>query len=449
MNSCISNKMLVKRSSAQRFICGRFTLPKMVIKKALLLLTLSLSFNSNAVAQLCEDLFAHAAQTNSSNGEIRFNFNAQLIDNPSSVLNTDSVRLNNGSSLASCDTTACTASGEGTSNREIVFPDNFFGSTNYNVSFAQNGQIGADGKGDYRDITLNSSASVVFSDQVSEYRIRRLFAGFNSRIDLAPGDYWIDQLQLNNRVQINVIGSGTARLFVNSSVQFRNQNSINYIEGSSEQLPQKLFVYSSGQIQLSNQAIAVGSLYSNDAILIGSSAKVIGAVNGGDITLNSRSNIEFDSALIEQTEFSSFCQSTGGGFDFDGDGIPDDQDSDRDGDGVENDQDVFPDDGNESSDIDEDGIGDNADEDRDGDGFSNDVEDQAGSNPNDASDVPADLDGDNIPDVIDEDRDGDGVDNDQDAFPDDVNESSDLDNDGVGDNADTDRDGDGFSNETE
>ena len=135
--------------------------------------------------------------------------------------------------------------------------------------------------------------------------------------------------------------------------------------------------------------------------------------------------------------------------DLDGDNIPDELDDDRDGDGVDDAQDAFPNDANESSDLDNDGIGDNADTDRDGDGFENEVEEQQGSNPNDATDTPSDLDGDNIPDSLDDDRDGDGVNNDLDAFPNNPNESSDLDEDGIGDNADTDRDGDGFSNEIE
>src|SRR5690606_40172729 len=75
--------------------------------------------------------------------------------------------------------------------------------------------------------------------------------------------------------------------------------------------------------------------------------------------------------------------------DQDGDGIPDSLDSDRDGDGVPNDLDLFPDDPGESKDLDGDGIGDNADPDRDGDGISNEYERQVGTDPNDASSVPA------------------------------------------------------------
>ena len=90
--------------------------------------------------------------------------------------------------------------------------------------------------------------------------------------------------------------------------------------------------------------------------------------------------------------------------DTDGDGIGDACDDDLDGDGVENDADLYPNDGNESADFDGDGIGDNADPDDDNDGL------------NDTTD----------------------------AFPYDANETLDTDGDGIGNNADADDDGDGI-----
>lgn len=89
-------------------------------------------------------------------------------------------------------------------------------------------------------------------------------------------------------------------------------------------------------------------------------------------------------------------------FDFDTDP------KDSDGDGVPDEEDIFPDDTNESEDSDGDGIGNNEDSDDD----------------------------------------NDGIEDEDDAFPDDKNETSDNDFDGVGDNEDPDDDNDGF-NDTE
>ena len=127
--------------------------------------------------------------------------------------------------------------------------------------------------------------------------------------------------------------------------------------------------------------------------------------------------------------------------DHDNDGLQNSVDDDDDGDGVNDSQDSFPFNPNESLDDDGDGVGDNADNcisisnwtqnDRDGDGVG------------DSCDFDIDNDGienefDSFPYDSDEisDSDGDGVGNNADLFPDDPSEAFDLDKDGIGDNSD-------------
>ena len=130
--------------------------------------------------------------------------------------------------------------------------------------------------------------------------------------------------------------------------------------------------------------------------------------------------------------------------DTDGDGLADNYDGDDDNDGVDDADDAFPQDADESSDNDGDGIGDNADDDDDNDG-TNDSEDWA---PLDG-DEDNDNDNDGIGDNADDDDDNDGVNDTSDAFPDDSSEWDDNDGDGIGDNADSDDDGDGVNDTDE
>jgi len=74
--------------------------------------------------------------------------------------------------------------------------------------------------------------------------------------------------------------------------------------------------------------------------------------------------------------------------DLDGDGIPNEFDLDTDGDGVNNWQDPFPLDAQQSADADGDGVGDTLDDDSDGDGFSNAQEKAAGTNPFNKKSIP-------------------------------------------------------------
>jgi len=99
-----------------------------------------------------------------------------------------------------------------------------------------------------------------------------------------------------------------------------------------------------------------------------------------------------------------------------------------DGDGVDNEQDSFPNDANESSDFDNDGLGDNTDADDDGDGM-NDTDDAFPYNQNETTDT----DGDGIGDNTDADDDGDGVADLTDNCPYIANtDQADADGDGIG-----------------
>jgi|GEM_PF-5538653 len=124
-------------------------------------------------------------------------------------------------------------------------------------------------------------------------------------------------------------------------------------------------------------------------------------------------------------------------------------DSDTDGDGVNDGDDQFPNDANESVDSDGDGVGDNSDafpqdgnetHDDDGDGVGNNS-DAFPQDENETHDDDADGVGNNsdaFPQDGNEtnDDDGDGVGDNSDAFPQDENETMDTDADGVGDNED-------------
>ncbi len=135
--------------------------------------------------------------------------------------------------------------------------------------------------------------------------------------------------------------------------------------------------------------------------------------------------------------------------DTDADGICDQVDDDDDDDGVDDGNDSFTTDPNESIDTDNDGVGDNADTDDDGDGWSDIDEANCNSDPYDYTNIPLDSDQDSICDIEDDDDDGDGWLDIEDDFQLDSNEWLDTDYDGIGDNADPDDDDDGYQDELE
>ena len=149
--------------------------------------------------------------------------------------------------------------------------------------------------------------------------------------------------------------------------------------------------------------------------------------------------------------------------DFDGDGIPNESDSDDDNDGIADAYDAFPLDASEGVDTDGDGIGDNRDRDDDNDSIL-DIDDKFPLDANESLDldldglgngVDLDDDGDGTIDLEDpqpsnhnitgnEDSDGDGFRDLEDAFPYNPAEHADADGDGIGDVADNDDDNNGI-----
>ncbi len=139
------------------------------------------------------------------------------------------------------------------------------------------------------------------------------------------------------------------------------------------------------------------------------------------------------------------------GEDFDGDGIPDEveTDTDTDGDGIpdfqdtDSDNDGIPDAIEGDGDLDGDGIPNYLDEDSDGDGW------------DDAIEGDGDIDGDGLPNFLDDDSDGDGIpdstdgDVDGDGLPNDTEGEVDSDGDGIPDLFDEDSDGDGIPDSIE
>jgi hypothetical protein len=116
-----------------------------------------------------------------------------------------------------------------------------------------------------------------------------------------------------------------------------------------------------------------------------------------------------------------FPQNPAASKDSDSDGMPNEidmdaqnptnltEDLDDDNDGILDDVDEFPENPNEWTDTDSDGIGDNTDSDLDNDGWSNNIEEAAGSDPTDKTDMPIDTDSDGIANNADLDDDNDGV----------------------------------------
>lgn len=331
-------------------------------------------------ANSCEMVFGDGLQTHANNGWIKFGYNAQLLDNPDNLLATDKIYQsakyskyggysnyqyykfrNYFQSKLSCGDEPCVADNSQAASIGFIFSENDSRISIFNPA-GGNMVIGDGLNNEYKEIRLGYASTLTFSDQHDRYVIKSLHADHDVTLNLSPGDYWIDQFYGNGRLSLNVLGEGTARVFVNSSVNFGWRSKINVTDDL--QAPEKLFIYSSKNIAFGVASQAVGTFYSQAHTRLAYYAEVTGAINAKLIDLQTKSTVTYEPSLLTDTNFTGICGNTA------------------------------------NQDIDNDGIVDVLDDDIDGDGFNNDVEIQVGTDPYSAQSVPLDENFNGIPDSL-------------------------------------------------
>ncbi|WP_157365362.1 thrombospondin type 3 repeat-containing protein [Zooshikella ganghwensis] len=410
------------------------------LRLLLCLILIGVNVGSQA-AQYCSSLFDGALQVNQHRGGIVFYLGGKVVNNPSFELETPWIY--DWFAWNTCGRYNCWAS-YSTAN-QMVKPQFRYSQNHINVYLKprRSYQLQARDGNQFGNIVVRRNAALRFAQGMPRTHINYLRLGGRAKVLLSAGDYWINWLSLGNRSQIYLRGDGPVTLYVNHGFTLPRSSRINMNESNAGSTP--LSIYVNGSVRQARSSRITARIYTEHHYQFDPESQLYGALNAGDIDIVRGARIFYLPEASQGQPFYSHCP------DLDGDGILDHLDDDRDGDGfsnaIEEQLGTDPDNAADSPpDMDNDKIPDALDDDIDGDGISNVHEQQLGTNPRDPNSVPPDLDNDGIPDALDQDRDGDGVLNSVDAFPDDPNESSDLDGDGIGDNADTDRDGDGISN---
>lgn len=146
----------------------------------------------------------------------------------------------------------------------------------------QNINLGSASLYQFSTLSLYSNCTVTFSADRSEYRIQKLEAGNGARLILPSGDYWIDQLILNQGVEIEV--QGEVRIFVRQATQFNgailNRSSI----GS-------LLLFGYQDITLNGDTLINGYVYSDASLVMNNNAVINGRTTSRSLTMASSSAI--------------------------------------------------------------------------------------------------------------------------------------------------------------
>ena len=259
----------------------------------------------------CSAVFPDAIATHGNgvgNSQINFGYNARLINNPDTVLSTRSVSHNSGSNIDSCGSADCTASNNSAETVSVNFRRGN-GSVNYNPPSNQTTTFGARGVNNYRNINARSNATLQFSDSFDVYFFENLSLGSNNTLNLSAGKaYYFRRFSTSSGATINVVGVGTANVFIDSNVSFTSTTLVNSTGVNQGGDASKLVMHVDGNVTFGSNSTYTGALYARNIDFI-SASYLFGVASGRKVNINSNSILTYDNSVFD-ADFGDLCDST-------------------------------------------------------------------------------------------------------------------------------------------
>ncbi|MFM5539236.1 DUF6701 domain-containing protein [Aeromonas veronii] len=200
--------------------------------------------------------------------------------------------LGSGLPLDGCDNSngsrrQCTVTGSTIQGLSITSGNAFLTSNGSNggISYCNAGDsinLGSASQYQFSSLSLYNSCTVTFSSARTEYRIQKLEAGSGAKLVLPSGDYWIDQLTLNQGAEIEV--QGDVRIFVNQATQFSGAVLNRSSMGS-------LLLFGYQNITLNSDTLLNGFVYSDQALVMNNTSVINGRTTSRSLTMASNSAI--------------------------------------------------------------------------------------------------------------------------------------------------------------
>jgi Bacterial TSP3 repeat/Glucodextranase, domain B len=428
---------------------------KIVKIKALLVFVLTMATQSAWAINACQDVFPNGLQSYDTKGDIHFHYNAQLLNASSTALKAKKVHVHSHAPLLSCGNTQCTESSPPSKTLTLKSFEKSNSNIDVTVPWTGTATLGNNGQVNYRKVTVNTLGRVDVMSNASAYHIKELSLDYRAVLNLPAGDYWIENLKLNAESRIEVVGTGSVRLYVDKKMSLPWNVKIN----QATQAPEKFILVSYSDVDFSASTSLHGFVYANKRVDLDYQAKVVGAIAAEKIMLKTEARVVYQPQALTFADFADLCSG-------DTQPVPDTTPPTLTINSVpaETEADSLVISGTVSDPVQQNsGVasvkvitsgGVNIFATIAGDQYSATVPLVLGTNliTVEARDLSNNLTTRSVTVnriEINPDSDGDGYPDAQDRFPNDPTEWADLDNDGIGDNKDTDRDGDGFSNDIE
>ncbi len=276
----------------------------------------------------CSGLFDNAVQAHG--GRVFFYDNVSLLTTDP-LLRTKSVRQPAGEFV--CGGQECLATGKTSSPLklpEFVVTDTI---TDINIPLYASGVTDIQDGYRFRQVTVGEGSSAKFSGTSEIFMIKQLVLGSDAKLELAPGDYWIESLELKSNAEI-VGRDGQVRLFVRYPMSIGYHAKINAANLADMIIVtwDRISFYGGNQIS--------APIYSHAAFYTSPDSQFSYPIAASEVTLDENTQVTF--TPVADSLLQGICGDSGALPDYDQDGLADGLDFDLDGDGVINTEDAFP-----------------------------------------------------------------------------------------------------------
>lgn len=261
--------------------------------------------SNDCVSLFFDGVQSHSTSTDNSD-KISFDCNARLINNPDNILestNTVKTRVNPGC-LHTCGNQDCVASGTPAAKMQAC--RFLFSNGGSSVNVISN-EIATLSDINYNTIKVKPFGTVTFvGNSNNEYRIETIDLEDNAVVNLAPGNYWVEDFKTGKNVIINTTGEGTSRIFIRKKANFGEAAKMN-VNSSQVNPSKKLFLYGYQSIQLQRDSVFYGFIYSEGYITLAKNVGLVGAVLGEKVFLEQDATVTYDPDAVADLDTSFLC----------------------------------------------------------------------------------------------------------------------------------------------
>ena len=262
-----------------------------------------------SVTKYCGDTFPDGLGSIKNNKSIDFGQDAQLLNNPDTQLSADSINLDGGSSLFSCDTAECT---NGDADINDVAQSGFDStnvSNDFTVDASSTGTIG-DTTNEYDQVTVNSAGELTVAAGYSEYFIDELILNDSSaQVNFTAGIYWIRRLTMGTGAILNV-SSGPVRLYVRRVQSWSDDTLINSPSTGNSGSSEDLLMYFYQSASLGESFTFSGTMYSQRNLTFGDASYFFGLATAEDVTLGDDTKVYYDESAYAGLSDITWCEET-------------------------------------------------------------------------------------------------------------------------------------------